>query len=114
MAEAKKISENAASTEMRTVAQPIDESKVQTAYANFFRVTNTVEEMIIDFGLNAATAETQHIPVQLAQRVVVNHYTAKRLLQALAFSIDRHEKAFGVVETNVQKRLAKQAPPPKT
>lgn len=91
--------------------QPIDDSRVESAYANFFRVTNTAEEMIIDFGLNPATAETQHIPVILSQRIVLNHFTAKRLLQALAITIDRHEKAFGQVETSVQRRLVPQQPP---
>ena len=90
--------------------QPIDESKVDSQYANFFRVTNTGEELIVDFGLNAATVESQHIPVVLGQRVVLNHFTAKRLFQALGLTLERHEKTFGIVETNVQRRLLPSAP----
>jgi hypothetical protein len=36
----------------------------------------------------------------------VNFFTAKRLLAALAMTTQRHESAFGVLETDVQKRLA--------
>jgi hypothetical protein len=43
--------------------------------------------------------------VDIAQRLVMNYYTAKRLLQALALSVQRHEAAFGVLETDVQKRV---------
>ena len=41
----------------------------------------------------------------VSQRLVVNYYTAKRLMGALQLSIQRHEAAFGVLETNVQKRV---------
>ena len=39
------------------------------------------------------------------QRIVTNYYTAKRMLQALHMSVQRHEQAFGVLETDVQKRV---------
>ncbi|MCE9551915.1 MAG: DUF3467 domain-containing protein [Planctomycetes bacterium] len=38
----------------------------------------------------------------------MNYNTAKRLLGALQMSIARHEQAFGVLETNVQKRVSPQ------
>ncbi|MGC3972197.1 MAG: DUF3467 domain-containing protein [Pirellulales bacterium] len=84
----------------------IDSSAV-THYANFCRVTGTPEELIIDFALNTQTRPTDDQPVNVSQRVVLNYYTAKRLLQALGMSVARHEQAFGVLETNVQKRLEK-------
>lgn len=88
--------------------QPIDESRMEPFYANFFRVTNTAEEVVIDLGLNTATADTQHIPVVLEKRLVLNHYTAKRLFQALGITLERHEKSFGVIETNIQRRVLPQ------
>jgi len=36
---------------------------------------------------------------------VVNYYTAKRMLAALQLTIQRHEAAFGTLETDVQKRV---------
>ena len=94
-----------------------DDSNVVASYANFCRVTGTPEELIVDFGLNNQPMglPTEQIPI--AQRIILNFFTAKRLLGALSMSIQRHEAAFGVLETDVQKRVqpsARQAsaPPP--
>ncbi|MCE9554777.1 MAG: DUF3467 domain-containing protein [Planctomycetes bacterium] len=90
--------------------QPIeaDDSQVVAAYSNFCRVTGTPEELIVDFGLNTQGAAVPTQPIKLTQRVVMNYYTAKRLLGAMQMSIARHEQAFGVLETNVQKRVSPQ------
>lgn len=77
-------------------------------YANFCRVTGTPEELILDFGLNSQPYGVPTEPVQVKQRIVTNYYTAKRMLQALHLSVQRHEQAFGVLETDVQKRVVKQ------
>jgi hypothetical protein len=74
-------------------------------YANFCRVTGTPEELILDFGLNAQPFGVPTDPVEVKQRIVVNYFTAKRMLQALHMSVQRHEQAFGVLETDVQKRV---------
>jgi hypothetical protein len=74
-------------------------------YANFCRVTGTPEELILDFGLNAQPFGVPTEPVEVKQRIVTNYYTAKRMLQALHMSVQRHEAAFGVLETDVQKRV---------
>lgn len=74
-------------------------------YANFCRVTGTPEELILDFGLNAQPFGVPTEPVDVKQRIVVNYFTAKRMLQALHMSVQRHEQAFGVLETDVQKRV---------
>ena len=42
---------------------------------------------------------------QQQQRIVTNYYTAKRMLHALNLTVQRHEQAFGVLETDVQKRV---------
>lgn len=90
-------------------AQPqrveVDDSQARACYANFCRVNGTPEELIIDFGLNSQPFGTPDKPLKVNQRLVVNYYTAKRLLGALQLSVQRHEAAFGVLETNVQKRV---------
>src|SRR6187431_1017900 len=86
----------------------VDESKAAVCYANFCRVTGTPEELILDFSLNASPFGVTST-VQIAQRLILNYYTAKRLLQALAVSVQRHEAAFGVLETDVQKRVTPSA-----
>ena len=75
------------------------------SYANFCRVTGTPEELIVDFGLNTQPFGVPVEPVQITQRIVTNYYTAKRMLHALHLSVQRHEQAFGVLETDVQKRV---------
>jgi hypothetical protein len=82
-----------------------DASKVQAGYANFCRVTGTPEELIIDFGLNTQPMGVPNEPIEVTERIVMNYYTAKRMMAALQMSLQRHEAAFGVLETDVQKRV---------
>ncbi|MEM8866487.1 MAG: DUF3467 domain-containing protein [Planctomycetota bacterium] len=83
----------------------VEDKDALCTYANFCRVTGTPEELILDFGLNSQPYGVPTEPVQVKQRIVTNYYTAKRMLQALHLSVQRHEQAFGVLETDVQKRV---------
>ncbi len=86
----------------------VDDHNVHAVYANFCRVTGSPEELIVDFGLNPQPVGVPKEPIKVTQRVVVNYYTAKRLLLALNMSVQRHESIFGVLETDIQKRLRPQ------
>ena len=88
----------------------IDDSKSISHYANFCRVTGSPEELIIDFGMNAQPMGSNDKPVEISQRIVLNFYTAKRLLHALHVSVQRHEQVFGDIETDIQKRVKQQEP----
>ena len=61
--------------------------------------------MIIDFGLNPQPFGVPTTPIPINQRLIVNFYTAKRMLHALQMTIQRQEATFGVLETDVQKRV---------
>jgi hypothetical protein len=102
------IGDSAAHTppQQQRVQIEIDDSKVTALYANFCRVTGTPEELIIDFGLNPQpfVGMPSH-PIPVTQRIITNFYTAKRMLHALSLTIQRHEATFGVLETDVQKRV---------
>ena len=87
----------------------VDDKSAVCSYANFCRVTGTPEELILDFGLNSQPYGVPTEPVEVKQRIVTNYYTAKRMLQALHLSVQRHEQAFGVLETDVQKRVVQKA-----
>ena len=96
-------------------AQPqiqIDDSKIVATYANFCRVTGTPEELLIDFGLNPQPFGVPTEPIPVTQRIVTNYYTAKRMLHALALTIQRHEATFGVLEIDVQRRVQPSAARP--
>lgn len=92
--------------DQKTVQVPIDATEMANTYCNFFRVTGTFEELVIDLGLHTQMM-TPSGPeaVHLTNRVVMSFYTAKRLLNALGWAISRHENNFGALETDPQKRL---------
>ena len=83
----------------------IDDTKTISLYANFCRVTGTPEELIVDFGLNPRPFDVPTEAIGVTQRIVMNFYTAKRMLHALMMTIQRHEATFGVLETDVQRRV---------
>jgi len=83
----------------------IDDSKAMAAYSNFCRVTGSPEELIIDFGLNPQPFGVPTEPIPVTHRIITNFYTAKRMLHALTLTVQRHEATFGVLETDVQKRV---------
>lgn len=94
-------------TETKQQPKPlvVDESKAHSCYANFCRVTGTPEELIVDFGMNSQPMGSNDKPVEINQRIVLNFFTAKRLLHALHVSVQRHEEVFGPIETDIQKRV---------
>lgn len=87
--------------------QPIsvNDAKAISSYANFCRVTGSPEELIVDFGMNSQPIGGGDVPVDISQRIVLNFYTAKRLLHALHVSVQRHEEVFGKIETDIKKRV---------
>ncbi len=88
----------------------IDDKQAASCYANFCRVTGSPEELIIDFGLNSQPMGVPKDPIVSSQRLIVNFFTAKRLLGALSMAVQRHEAAFGVLETDIQRRLRPRPP----
>jgi hypothetical protein len=110
---APKAEKKAAAAAPAAPAQPqqqvtVDDSTVQAGYANFCRVSSSPEELILDLGLNPQPYATGDVTVNVSQRIILNHYTAKRLLSALSMALQRHEQAFGVLETDVRKRVKAQ------
>ncbi|MFO0870605.1 MAG: DUF3467 domain-containing protein [Pirellulales bacterium] len=95
----------AAPAAQQQVQIEVDDSHVVACYANFCRVTGSPEELIVDFGLNPQPMGVPKNPIGVTQRIILNYFTAKRLLAALSMSVQRHEAVFGVLETDVQKRV---------
>src|SRR5437016_1106624 len=82
-----------------------DASEISTVYTNFCRVSVTPEELVLDFGLNTQMVPTGTETVKLSHRIVMNFFTAKRLLGALMNVIQAHENSFGALELDFQKRM---------
>ena len=79
-----------------------DASGISTVYTNFCRVSVTPEELVLDFGLNTQIAPTPTETVKLSHRIVMNFFTAKRLLGALMNVVQAHEQSFGRPELDCQ------------
>lgn len=90
----------------------VDDSAALPSYSNFCRVTATPEEVILDFGLNPQPFATGRQEVKSNQRLVMNFYTAKRLLTALGMTVQRHEGTFGAVELDINRRASGLRPAP--
>ena len=83
----------------------VDVRKAQCLYINFCRVTSAPEELIFDFAYQMTPASDADRPLATPQRITLGQFTAKRLLQALHMTIQRHEAAFGTVKTTIEERL---------
>lgn len=85
-----------------------DDREANTRYANYCRLTSTPEELILDLGLDQngpATADLSGQQILVTQRIVLGWHAAKRLLELLQLTVERHEATFGVLETNVHNRV---------
>ena len=87
------------------VAIELVDDDVDALYANLCRVSSTPEEVILDLALNPQPVGQGNVKLKVSQRVILNHYTAKRLAALLAATVQRHEQAFGTLETDVRKRV---------
>jgi hypothetical protein len=85
---------------------PIDDSELENLYVNFSRVSGNADEVLIDVGFHSQVMNgTVPEPVNLSHRLIMNYASAKKLAEVLRLIIARHEQAFGVVETDVNRRL---------
>ncbi len=83
----------------REVTLRIDESDMSSAYANTFRSDGTVEEVIIDFGLNRMVPGRQNEMVfKVRNQVILNWRNTKRLALTLANIVRQHEERFGEID----------------
>lgn len=96
-----------------TPAQPGQSQPIPTVeaegmsalYANYVKVQPSPEELVLDFGLNTNLPGSPMTPIKISQRLVLNYFTAKRLWGGLGVALQRHEQTFGVLETDVSKRV---------
>lgn len=90
---------------------PTDYSSLSTIYTNFCRVSVTPEELVLDFGLNTTMAPNPNEAIKLTHRVVMNFYTAKRLMNAMIGVVSQYENTYGALELDFQRRI-RQLPRP--
>jgi hypothetical protein len=81
----------------------IDESKMQTTYANTIRTSTTGDEVVLDFGVNLPVPTQDNQPTlqfSVGSRVVMNWRGAKRLAISLGQVIRQFEEANGEIQLN--------------
>lgn len=88
----------------------VNADNMNTVYANAFQTHSTPEELLLSFGINQTLPSqeegiTADMVLQFTERVIMNHYTAKRLTLSLLQSVREHEERFGVIELDVAKRV---------
>jgi hypothetical protein len=77
-----------------------DDSQMTTAYVNVCNVLGTREEVTLLFGTNQAWPGGQkEVRVLLSNRIVLNPYAAKRLLQLLQQGVKEYEGRYGELKT---------------
>jgi hypothetical protein len=73
-----------------------DDSSMKSVYANVCNVAGTREEIVLLFGMNQAWHSAQkEVTIQLADRVVLSPFVAKRLAVLLDNMIKDYEKKYG-------------------
>lgn len=87
----------------RQIQLRIDESKMNTTYANTIRTSTTQDEVVLDFGINLPVPGADNQPVLVfgvGSRVVMNWSGAKRLAISLGQVVRQYEERNG--EINLQ------------
>ena len=91
-----------------SVAQPEvvwNDSNMKSLYVNATNVLGGREELMILLGLNQAWNNKQEkVQVDIAERVVMTPYTAKRLAIMLAATLKAYEAKFGQIDIGLQKK----------
>ncbi|MDL1982679.1 MAG: DUF3467 domain-containing protein [Deltaproteobacteria bacterium] len=68
--------------------------KLEGRYANYFKVGHNAFEFVLDFGQFYQGSEK----AELCTRIVTSPVYANAFLETLRESIDRYERAFGVIQ----------------
>lgn len=85
----------------REVKLRIDETQMQSAYANTFRTDGSGDELIIDFGLNRTVpGRPDEMVFTVREQIILNWRGAKRLALNLANLIRHYEEHYGEIDVN--------------
>ena len=75
-----------------------DDSKMKSTYANVCNVSSTREEVVVLFGTNQAWKGSEaEVKVQLANRIILSPFAAKRLSLLLNNVVAQYESRFGAL-----------------
>jgi hypothetical protein len=91
--------------DQRQIQLRIDESKMNTTYANTIRTSTTQDEVVLDFGMNLPVPGPDNQPALLfavGSRVIMNWSGAKRLAISLGQVVRQYEERSGEIQLQGQ------------
>ena len=72
---------------------------LKSSYVNFANANSTREEVVLNFGLNTSWDRSQpEVEIELAHRIVMSPFAAKRLSELLAKLMTEYESRHGVLK----------------
>ena len=81
-----------------------DDTNMRSTYANVCNVAGTREEIVLLFGMNQAWHSGQkEVTVQLAERIVLSPFAAKRLSLLLNNVVRDYESRYGALDAEVRR-----------
>ena len=83
----------------------LNEKNAHVTYANYFRVSGTPDEFVLDFALDSNLFLPGKRELELTERLVLSPYTVKRLVSVLVAALQRHETRFGPIEADPRRRM---------
>lgn len=74
----------------------VNVENLKSSYVNFANANSTREEVVLNFGLNANWDRHQpEMEVELAHRIVMSPFAAKRLSELLGRLVSEYEARYG-------------------
>ena len=71
---------------------------LKSSYVNFANANSTQEEVVLNFGMNNNWDRAAHeVEIELAHRLVMSPFAAKRLSELLAKLVSQYEVRYGVL-----------------
>ena len=95
------MAENQDQPQGQQIQLRIDESKMQTTYANTIRTSTTSDEVVLDFGMNLPVQGPDGkaaLAFNVGSRVVMNWSGAKRLAISLGQVVRQYEERNGEIK----------------
>jgi hypothetical protein len=103
------MADDQAQPQQQQVQLRIDESKMTSTYANTIRTSTTMDELVMDFGMNIPMQSPGQAPTivfNVGSRVVMNWSGAKRLAISLGQAIRQYEERNGEIDINPPRQAA--------
>lgn len=76
----------------------LDTSQMDTAYANFFALAGSPDEIVLYLGANSPLPNVKEPMIKISHRLMLLPQNAKRLMMALQQTVKAHEDRFGPIE----------------